>query len=472
MYLTSTSDVGMSQLDALAFPPQSCPGFKGNPDFYGAGIRIGIYLQWASAWLSNTFNPAAAAANHDANSIFLLAVLIALTIALTNGSLRVVEAYIMGLLSGGFISTVLSFLGLRLYFLQPSTLATFFRGLSSVLKQMRENQVPLRLTFPTTLLGMIKGLEDVLKRYIVQISLNAASGVKHPALSWAGVMLRAMIGSFIAGLNIWLWFGPLPQQTAGSGKDRCDKLVFFFGHHEVGGSLLLAFKAFSIMLAVPVFYLCLVCFTFVMEMLLLVRGWVSRSVLINLMERSRKGRWDSLSKEEKAMLGMFVSGTYAQQMMNQPSTLMNMFATHRDILQEVKRIWAKPEVANGSNLQPQKEDATPSRNSSDDGFWTVKAADLPPLSELLQGFTSLWSRGIEIEEKDDAQAAPARFAQLNEFPRYFESSILTFSSRLEVLLSISMHITVLASMALLIAFIELSISGINISGVHNINTTG
>ena len=145
----------MSQLDSISSLTRSCPGFEGNPDFYGAGIRIGIYLQWVSAWLSNTFNPGAAAANHDANAIFLLAVLIALTIALASGSLRIVEAYILVLLSGGFICTVLSFLGLRLYFLQPSTLATFFRGLS---KQMTENGVLLRLTFPTTLVGMIKGL--------------------------------------------------------------------------------------------------------------------------------------------------------------------------------------------------------------------------------------------------------------------------------------------------------------------------
>jgi hypothetical protein len=32
-------------------------GFEGNPDFYGMGIRIGIYLQWLSSLTANAFLP-------------------------------------------------------------------------------------------------------------------------------------------------------------------------------------------------------------------------------------------------------------------------------------------------------------------------------------------------------------------------------------------------------------------------------
>lgn len=74
---------------------KSCAGIEGNFDFYGLGIRIGIYLQWFSSWISNTFNPTAAAANHDANTIFLLAVLIATAIAFGQGSLQPAEKYIL-----------------------------------------------------------------------------------------------------------------------------------------------------------------------------------------------------------------------------------------------------------------------------------------------------------------------------------------------------------------------------------------
>lgn len=107
------------------------PGFEGNSDFYGLGIRIGVYLQWFSAWISNTVNPAGAAANHDANTIFLTAITVATSVALSGGALQPAEAYLMLLLSNGFLFTVLSFLGLRLYLLQPSTAAVLRRNLST-----------------------------------------------------------------------------------------------------------------------------------------------------------------------------------------------------------------------------------------------------------------------------------------------------------------------------------------------------
>lgn len=109
-----------------------CPGFDGNSDFYGLGIRIGIYLQWSSAWISNSINPSGAAANHDANTAFLIALLVAFAVALGNGSLRLVEAYVMILLSGGFFFTAVSFLGLRLYFLQPWTTRIFRESMVAV----------------------------------------------------------------------------------------------------------------------------------------------------------------------------------------------------------------------------------------------------------------------------------------------------------------------------------------------------
>ena len=36
---------------------QQAVGFKGDPDFYGLGIRIGLYLQWTSALVTNWFTP-------------------------------------------------------------------------------------------------------------------------------------------------------------------------------------------------------------------------------------------------------------------------------------------------------------------------------------------------------------------------------------------------------------------------------
>ena len=36
---------------------QQAVGFEGDPDFYGLGIRIGLYLQWMSALVTNWFTP-------------------------------------------------------------------------------------------------------------------------------------------------------------------------------------------------------------------------------------------------------------------------------------------------------------------------------------------------------------------------------------------------------------------------------
>jgi hypothetical protein len=59
----TSSENHQESLDVLAFSPreESCPGIEGNSDLYGMGIRIGVYLQWFSAWISNTINPSGAA---------------------------------------------------------------------------------------------------------------------------------------------------------------------------------------------------------------------------------------------------------------------------------------------------------------------------------------------------------------------------------------------------------------------------
>ena len=36
---------------------QQSIGFQGDPDFYGLGIRLGLYLQWASSFITNWFTP-------------------------------------------------------------------------------------------------------------------------------------------------------------------------------------------------------------------------------------------------------------------------------------------------------------------------------------------------------------------------------------------------------------------------------
>ena len=99
--------------DNLPRQASTCESFAGNSDLYGLGIRLGVYLQWVSSWLINTLNPSAAAANHDANSIFVLAIVVALAVTVATGNARPVEAYIMLLICYGHFLTVLTIFGLR-----------------------------------------------------------------------------------------------------------------------------------------------------------------------------------------------------------------------------------------------------------------------------------------------------------------------------------------------------------------------
>lgn len=98
---------------------ESCDGFEGNPNLYGLGIRLGIYLQWISSLLTNVFLASAVSDSLDTNSIFLFAIFIAIACAsTTSDGLRQAEAFIMLQLCFGYILSVLSVSGLRLAWLR------------------------------------------------------------------------------------------------------------------------------------------------------------------------------------------------------------------------------------------------------------------------------------------------------------------------------------------------------------------
>ena len=164
------------------------------------------------------------------------------------------------------------------------------------------------------------------------------------------------------------------------------------------------------MLAVPVFYLFLACIAFASRMILLAKDWFARQAVITLMERINQGKWDNLSKEEKTMLGMFLSGSTTQSMMSMNNPGMgskSMFTAYSSLLQEVRETMKGQNRNSSQAIQPQQQIGVNSSDKIESSFWTVNANELPPLSELLQGFTSLWSRGVEIEENEAAESTPA-----------------------------------------------------------------
>lgn len=96
----------------MSKPAAQCP-HEGDPDFYGLGIRIGIYLQLITAVVAKYFHPEAIPENLTANTIFLLALFAALVIATLEPGLRPEEIFILLQLWFGFLLSVLSILGGR-----------------------------------------------------------------------------------------------------------------------------------------------------------------------------------------------------------------------------------------------------------------------------------------------------------------------------------------------------------------------
>lgn len=63
-------------------------GFRGNPDVYGLGIRLGLYAQWLSTLISNWFHQANITRMRDVNTCFQLAMMIAMIALATNEAAR------------------------------------------------------------------------------------------------------------------------------------------------------------------------------------------------------------------------------------------------------------------------------------------------------------------------------------------------------------------------------------------------
>src|SRR4051812_25170410 len=58
--------------------PSKCSGFEGNPDLYGLGIRVGVYLQWFSGIIAHSFHADSVPDLLGTNTIFLMALFTAL----------------------------------------------------------------------------------------------------------------------------------------------------------------------------------------------------------------------------------------------------------------------------------------------------------------------------------------------------------------------------------------------------------
>lgn len=83
------------------------------PDYYGLGVRLGIYFAWLQAYIANNFISSEISGAADTNTIFLLVVLIAMIKCSSISMLEQVDGLILMHLSGGFIFGIFSIWGYR-----------------------------------------------------------------------------------------------------------------------------------------------------------------------------------------------------------------------------------------------------------------------------------------------------------------------------------------------------------------------
>lgn len=103
----------MATVAGVPPPIQDCT-VAGNSDLYGLGIRIGIYLQWATALIANYARAEDIATALVTNTIFLAAVCISSLKLAVQGTLQQAEYLIVIHIAMGFVLSVLTSNGLRL----------------------------------------------------------------------------------------------------------------------------------------------------------------------------------------------------------------------------------------------------------------------------------------------------------------------------------------------------------------------
>lgn len=82
-------------------------------DYYGFGVRLGVYFAWLSSYFANTFLPDEISGTLDTNTIFLLALLVSLFNGTHAHKLFQIDALIVLHLSSGFLFSSLSIWGYR-----------------------------------------------------------------------------------------------------------------------------------------------------------------------------------------------------------------------------------------------------------------------------------------------------------------------------------------------------------------------
>ena len=246
---------------------RTCTPFEGNSDLYGFGIRLGVYLQWISSWITNTLNPKSAAPNHDTNSIWVLAVVCAGAAAIAGDDIRPIEVYIMLLICYGYFMTVLNMFGFRIRLLSPVHLPKLMKTLEEAFRACSRFSHQTLASWSDRFDIFLKelSLEQPVLAYLkffwnpaidtVTVPLKAASSMKHDSFSWGGVAWRVAIASAVYSSSIWYWFGNWRSARASANEEDCNTQVFLFGLRSLESHTVTFFRTVTIAMAIPMLWL-------------------------------------------------------------------------------------------------------------------------------------------------------------------------------------------------------------------------
>ena len=86
---------------------------KYGADYYGIGVRLGVYFSWLTSWIANVFLPEEIASALDANTMFLLSLMASIFYSTHKNILSYIDGLILMHLSSGYLFGCLSFWGYR-----------------------------------------------------------------------------------------------------------------------------------------------------------------------------------------------------------------------------------------------------------------------------------------------------------------------------------------------------------------------
>ncbi len=240
-----------------------CPGFEGAADFYGIGIRVGVYLSWYATLAAHAFVETYIDGLADANTLFLVANLVALTFASARRSLAAVEAFLVLSIFLGYFLSAWSVAGIRLGTVRIS------QARWSPRRRAREDGEGDSTTATATTTTTKKGRFELFHGRVAG-GWRGWTFVLFDGYSTLGTGFRLSLGLTAAAYAVWFFFVGLDVLPS----EQCEPVVFLLGRHGLFGPVRTFFKVFSVVLCVMLggFYLLFFAYMFILEVGMLLIG--------------------------------------------------------------------------------------------------------------------------------------------------------------------------------------------------------